>query len=266
MLQKTNIFISRYTNVYAQISIRLIVIVQSTNVIDLLKDFTSLYVISSIDNITFSVARRGFFGTKLLVKAARAEEIEISSIDISSQETQDGHRRWSNGTFIKTLVLHTILALSVSAWIFVVVLQGKGYMAKLKYPKCESAFPSFKSDWRLLENNVCNLLFNHPDCAYDGGDCSEFNLIYPGCEVEDISLLGNGICDGSPYDSNLCRFDGGDCPIENVIKAKYPLCEKAAPSFSTNWTLVENEKCDMVRKNQYCFDVRVILLINCISS
>ena len=122
-------------------------------------------------------------------------------------------------------------------------------MAELKYPKCENAVPLFKSEWRLLENDICNIVFNHPDCAYDGGDCSEFNLIYPGCEVDDISLLGNGVCNGAPYDSNLCRFDGGDCPIENVIKAKYPLCEQAAPSFSTNWTLVENDECDMVRKD-----------------
>lgn len=234
---------------------RLVVIVQSTDVIDLLKDFTSLYVISSIDNIIFSVARRGFFGTELLVKAARAEEIEISSIDISSRETQEGHRRWSNGTLIKTVVLHTILALSVLAWILVVVLQGKGYMAELKYPKCENAVPLFKSKWRLLENDECDILFNHPDCAYDGGDCSEFNFIYPGCEVDDISLLGNGVCDSSPYDSKLCRFDGGDCPIENVVKAKYPLCEKEAPSFNTNWTLVENDECDMVSRNVSLFSV-----------
>ena len=217
----------------------MIVIVQSTDVIELLKDFTSLYVISSIDNITFSVARRGFFGTNLKVKAARTEEIEISSIDIFSQEAQDGHRRWSNGTIIKTLVLHTILALSVAAWIVVSILQGKGIMAELKYPKCESAVPSFKSEWTLLENDVCNILFNHPDCAYDGGDCSEFNLIYP----------GNRLCNGSPFDSSLCRFDGGDCPIEEVIKAKYPECEQAEPSFSTNWTMVENGVCDLVRKD-----------------
>lgn len=244
-------FLISLSYVDASFTNRLIVIIQSTSVIDLLKDFTSLYVISSIDDITFSVARRGFFGTGLLVKAARAEEIEISSFDVSSEETEDGHRRWSNGTIIKTAVLHTILALSVSAWILVVVLQGKGFFAERKYPKCESAVSSFKSEWKLLENNNCDIVFNHPDCAYDGGDCSEFNLIYPGCEVDDMSLLGNGECNGSPYDSKLCRFDGGDCSIENVIKAKYPLCEQAAPSFRSNWTLVENEKCDMVRKDRH---------------
>lgn len=61
-----------------------------------------------------------------------------------------------------------------------------------------------------------------------------------------LIALGNGVCDGSPYDSKGCRYDGGVCPIANVIKAKYPLCGKSAPSFSSNWALVENGVCDMV--------------------
>lgn len=97
----------------------------------------------------------------------------------------------------------------------------------------------------LKENSI--ILRVRVDCAFDGGDCFDFNSMYPNCVVEDMSLLlGNGVCDGSPYDSEGCRYDGGNCPIANVIKAKYPLCGKSSPSFSSNWALVENGVCDMV--------------------
>lgn len=86
----------------------------------------------------------------------------------------------------------------------------------------------------------------------DGGDCTNFNLFYPGCNKVrdargiDVSRVGNGICDPSPYNSRECGYDGGDCDIESIIKSKYPLCEKEVPSFGSNWTLVENDVCDMV--------------------
>lgn len=86
----------------------------------------------------------------------------------------------------------------------------------------------------------------------DGGDCTNFNLFYPGCnevrdaEKIDSSKVGDGICDQSPYNSKECGYDGGDCDVEAIIKAKYPLCEGVAPSFASNWTRVENNICDMV--------------------
>lgn len=244
---------------------RIIVIIQSTDVIELLKDFTALYVISSIDNTLFSVARRGFFGTYLLLKAANAEEIEISSMKgkiVSESKPEKDKRRCSSGTLIKTVVLHTILALSVAFWILVVIAQSRGTIAELKYPKCINATPIFKSKWKLLENGDCDMVFNYPDCAYDGGDCSEFNSIYPGCIVDDISLLGNGKCDGSPYNAKICRYDGGDCSIESVIKAKYPLCGKRAPSFNSNWTLLENGVCDMVSLMLWHYHLYFIFLLS----
>ena len=226
----------------------MVVILQSTEVIELLKDFTALYVISSIDDIIFSVARRGFFGAKLLQLAAEAEVTEIS-VDSRMDDNTENQREivwYRNGTFIKTTVLHIILVLSIFSWLLVLIYQQTGVIAKQKYPTCGSAVPSFKNKWKLLENEICDMEFNHPDCAYDGGDCSEFNQIYPGCKVDDITLLGDGKCDGPPYDSKHCRYDGGDCSIENVMKAKYPLCENASPSFRGNWSLVENGECDMV--------------------
>lgn len=226
-----------------------IVILQSTDVIELLKDFTALFVISSIDDIIFSISRRGFFGTRLLQLTVAAENLDLSVEDdeITLARDNEAKKCRCDGFVFKTTLLHSILLFLVTFWAIVFYLQSGGFFAKQKYPKCEDAVPSFKTDWKLLENEVCDMLFNHPDCAFDGNDCAEFNLVYPGCSVEDIYLLGNGECNGPPYDSKDCRFDGGDCSIEAVIKAKYPLCEDAAPSFAANWSFVENDVCDMVR-------------------
>lgn len=226
----------------------MVVILQSTEAIELLKDFTALYVISSIDDIIFSVARRGFFGAKLLQLAAEAEVTEIS-VDHGTNDNVANQREiiwYRNGTFIKTTVLHIILLLSFLAWLLVLIFQESGVIAKQKYPMCENAVPSFKTKWKLLENDICDMEFNDPDCAYDGGDCYEFNQLYPGCRVDDMTLIGDGKCDGPPYDSKSCRYDGGDCSVESAIKARYPLCEETSPSFGTNWSLVVNGLCDMV--------------------
>ena len=45
---------------------------------------------------------------------------------------------------------------------------------------------------------------------FDGGDCMEFNKMYPDCLVPKPYWVGNGHCDGSDYDSEACGFDGGD--------------------------------------------------------
>lgn len=95
-------------------------------------------------------------------------------------------------------------------------------------------------------------MFNIPECGLDGGDCTNFNLFYPGCnevkgsESIDALRIGDGACDQPPYNLKECGYDGGDCDVETIIKSKYPLCEEAVPSFASNWTLVENDVCDMV--------------------
>jgi Periplasmic protein TonB, links inner and outer membranes len=52
---------------------------------------------------------------------------------------------------------------------------------------------------------------NTYECHFDGGDCLEFNVAYPSCNVENPSLVGNGVCDGGDYNTEACGHDGGDC-------------------------------------------------------
>ena len=45
-----------------------------------------------------------------------------------------------------------------------------------------------------------------PECAYDGDDCDECVAL-----GVDVSLLGDGHCDGGLYLSVECNNDAGDC-------------------------------------------------------
>ena len=49
---------------------------------------------------------------------------------------------------------------------------------------------------------------NTYQCKFDGGDCLEFNVAYPLCDVEKPSLVGNGVCDGGEYNTERCAWDG----------------------------------------------------------
>ena len=56
-----------------------LIIVQSENVVELLKDYTALFVISSIDDLFFYVATQGYFGDKLAIRAEEARGVQIYS-------------------------------------------------------------------------------------------------------------------------------------------------------------------------------------------
>ena len=61
------------------------------------------------------------------------------------------------------------------------------------------------ADITLVGNGVCDGgEYNVESCGYDGGDCDE-------CKVPDIALVGNGICNGVEYNVDECGYDGGDC-------------------------------------------------------
>lgn len=236
-----------------------IVILQSTEVIDLLKDFTALYVISSIDDIIFSIIRRGFFGTSLLEKAIDVELIEIRGESQFEQVKDDKENdRQENvvekivpssslpiscGDRFKSILLYFILAVCIISWGIVFVLQEIGIFADQKYPLCKNElgldWDLFGREWTLLENNNCDMILNNHACGFDGGDCAEFNLFFPECKnmqdaqlIEDVSQLGDGVCDGYPYNTTECGEDGGDCidfNLMNKLKNLYPNCTIVDP-------------------------------------
>ena len=66
----------------------------------------------------------------------------------------------------------------------------------------------------LLGDGVCQGgPYNTEECDWDGGDCTEFNDLYPNCTVPFPELIGNGWCSGGIYDVESCGWDGGDCTL-----------------------------------------------------
>ena len=59
------------------------------------------------------------------------------------------------------------------------------------------------------------------ECGFDGGDCIDFNVKYPGCNVVNPDSIGDGYCHGGTYNTAECGFDGGDCEDFNL---EYPGC------------------------------------------
>jgi hypothetical protein len=79
------------------------------------------------------------------------------------------------------------------------------------------------------EGMIKNLV-NRMECGFDAGDCVEFNAKYISCPVPEPFRVGNGHCDGGPYNTTECGFDGGDCiGIMTDFNLDYPDCKVAKP-------------------------------------
>lgn len=95
----------------------------------------------------------------------------------------------------------------------------------LLYPSCFSASGNFS----FVGDGTCNreFVFANPDeCELKENDCIGFNIEYPRCKVDFPFLLGNGKCDGGPYNTEDCNWDGLDCFLE-----QYPSCHVDISQF-----------------------------------
>ena len=189
------------------------VILQSESVVELLKDFTALFVISSIDDMFFFLADHGYLGPHLSKKTNKSKEI---SIEEETRKVQP----------YLHLFLFMILFIMFGGWIAVVILQNNDYFISQKYPNCP-----VELDFRLIDDGKCDTSIGHKanvlDCGWEGGDCLTFNERYPDCIVEEPLSLDDGECDGGLYNTVECGFDGGDCLAFNEL---YPNCTVDEPS------------------------------------
>ena len=91
------------------------------------------------------------------------------------------------------------------------------------FPGCMVEDPDFVGD------GLCDgKAYNIPECNWDNGDCDDWNDLYPDCKKEGLrcaswkeeypdcdvdspEFVGDGLCDGMPYNTTECPFDGSDC-------------------------------------------------------
>ncbi len=82
----------------------------------------------------------------------------------------------------------------------------------------------------LLGDGICQNYgnYNTANCGFDNGDCTDFNRIYPECQVDHPILLQDGVCVGGEYNTEECGWDGGNCLDFNRLYSKCSGVEKPA--------------------------------------
>eukprot|EP00979_Chaetoceros_neogracilis_P008444 scaffold1878_cov149-Chaetoceros_neogracile.AAC.3 len=179
-----------------------VIVAQGENLIDLLKDSTALFFVSSIDNIIFFCANTGYFGQKVGRQAQATTKESII----------DG-KKWSfKARIIVVIIIGSIM---IAALLSLVYGQASGKYFARKYPNCIVEDESIAIS--KMKNGICDGgELNTLGCAFDGGDCINHNLSFPGCNVKEPEvLLGNRVCNGGDYNTPECKYDNGDCIIAN---------------------------------------------------
>lgn len=173
-----------------------IIIIQSSNIVDLLKESTALFVISSVDNGIYMVADNGYLGAELSFKASEVKTVDLEE---TKKEKQINHL---------LRIAFTLMVLGMlGGWLYIRINQSRGIYMSQKYPKCEKAGLNAH-----MGDGYCWGLLNYVECGFDDGDCLEFNKNHPDCHVEVPYWIGDGRCHGfGDYFTDECGWDGGDC-------------------------------------------------------
>lgn len=180
----------------------MILIIQNNDFIELLMNFTALFIISQIDDIVFQLVKRGyFFGFQMSEIASKIEKMQII------EEKKRGRQYFFSPVFVGSIILGSISLCMIVFVAIVARLQTDGYFLKLKYPLCDVS----KENYALIGDGKCDGGdLNSLICNWEGGDCIEFNEKFPGCQAELPYEIGDGTCN---YENNIvaCGYDGGDC-------------------------------------------------------
>jgi len=197
-----------------------ILIIQSENIVDLLKDYSALFVISETHKLLFNFADRGYVGSILSQKAL---EVKVKKYHKESEEK--GNKAWL------TLAPFLLGAIFFGYWINIALGQADGKYVEQAYPLCPLAtkFNQIQRFIDIIGDGTCQFPqgkgTNVIECGWDGGDCDTINERYPNCTVNDFALLGDETCNGFAYNNLACGFDDGDCILLNQQKREiYPMC------------------------------------------
>lgn len=190
----------KFTSGILVLSVNFVTIVQSENIVDLMKDVAALLIVSELGQIFYTLAEYGFLGNKL----------DDSTYRVSRTEVEDF---MGGTTFMKMyiparLIVFLVLVSTMASLVgFFVRQQISGKYFFDKFPYCTIDV----SDIPKIGDGYCNGgQFNSIACAFDGGDCIDFNLEYPNCKATEPELVGNDFCNFE-LNNEECNFDGSDC-------------------------------------------------------
>lgn len=178
------------------LAIFMILIIQNDNNLDLVLDFTAIYIVSEIDDLIFIVIRRGFFGFGL-TKAAS----DVETIVLKDEKKKNQCSIYSSST-LRSLVLVIITSAMLTILQRFSKLQDDGFILQQVYPDCIVDHPSYIGDG-ICDNKWGN--YNTKACGWDAGDCQIVNERLGngtniGCVVNVPAWLGDGIVSNDLFD------------------------------------------------------------------
>jgi len=176
-----------------------VIVIQSSDVIELFKDFSALSVISTVSIVVYRL-----IGDGLMLGSATKVQTVIRDIENISFTR---HIKQRCRVPLQRIVMGVVFLILYILWGTVVNHQVSGRYFKQKYPRC--TIP--KADHHKLGDGKCDGgLLSHIDCDFDGGDCISYLLAWPECYADEPFRIGNGECD-LEYNKDSCGWDGGDC-------------------------------------------------------
>jgi len=192
-------YVMRFVTGALVMVVSLIIIIQSESTIELFQNFAAMHLIAELDNLVFLLALHGYFGEGLKVNCNEAKQAHYKDSGNS--------KKTYFGVTMQQVLLIAIILLSLCVFIPVSVQQGTGSLFRNDYPNCDIA----TEDIGKIGDGRCDGgKFNTIGCGFDGGDCINFNIAYPGCTFESPWKINDDVCDA---EANVpeCNYDGGDC-------------------------------------------------------
>mmetsp|Transcript_8602 Transcript_8602/g.12263 ORF Transcript_8602/g.12263 Transcript_8602/m.12263 type:complete len:388 (+) Transcript_8602:59-1222(+) len=147
-----------------------LIIVQSSEIIELLKDFTSLLVISEADNIIFYLADMGFLGEHLAMRTAQVKNARMEIRTNNDDENKSCLQR-CNVFSARPFLFIVMCSLIVGGWWYVVHGQCSGQFLRNRHENCDEEKSLTYLQLTQWKNGYCNAIFNNTQCDWDGGDC-----------------------------------------------------------------------------------------------
>jgi hypothetical protein len=223
---------------FSVVFVSYVIVIQSDDIIELFNDFAAVQIVAEIDNVAFWLADNGYFGTRLRHDCMDLKRLQILDED---QSYQMGCCR----LLLRPFILFSLFLMMIGAFIPTVQGQISGRYFTQKYPNCR--IPD--GEYHKIGDGVCKGgVFNTFECAFDGGDCIDFNIAYPRCKIIEPSEIGDGICQ-QKHNRTECGFDGGDCcPLERNDKLLGDgICHSG--HYSAAYCNYDNGDCDEMRGN-----------------
>ena len=150
-----------------------VLIVQSDNIVDLLKDFTALFVISSVDDLFFVMGSNGYLGKAIHARSQDVITAELrTTFETNGSSNRDSVIYKAEKDWMQTILVAIIFLTLFGGWMYIAVHQASGLYVENKYPFCKDSTNLTVSIWFSgIGDGTCNENYDLKECGMDGGDC-----------------------------------------------------------------------------------------------